>query len=331
MTKFSERAQGFPWPFAEGETDFRYSVNVEPARVRRTTATGGWGEHLVDLGGSDYTQLMQQRREVIAAHPERRRVLPGMEMACWDLLLYYLRDMAAAYPESMHLGEEGKNFHWRNDLLGTDQAFTFGQEESLPTDPLTFLASEIPDDLVLLTERDGELFFDAGLVTFAASWSVSFNVGMSMTEIHGPVPRMTAEGMTRRAEIFMRQLQPGQAYRRLNWSTSKHRGERLDTSLETYREWESEIPQLVEEEDWGSLQLRNELQHFVRLPMTGTVAFAIRTYILPLAEIREIPEWRDQLASILRELPEDLATYKGFGDFREEIVDYLAQPADSMG
>lgn len=319
----SERARGFPWPFPEGTDSFRYSVNVEPARVKRSTAVGEWGEHVVDLGGSDYVKLMRERRKVVAEHPGRRRVLAGMGLACWDLLLYYLRDMSISYPDFMHLDEDSGQFHWRNDLLGTNQSFRFGEDSTLPSDPLTFLACEVPDDLILLTERDGQLYFDAGLVTFAASWSVSFDVGMSMEEIHGPVPRMTKEGMTKRAETFLKRLQPEQVYRRLNWSTSKHRTSRLDTSLETYPEWGAEIPSLVRDGEWGSLLMRIELEHFIRLPMTGAVTFNIRTYVLPFAEIREISAWRNQLAAILRELPEDLATYKGFVDFRRDLVDYL--------
>ena len=47
--------------------------------------------------------------------------------------------------------------------------------------------------------RDGDLFGDAGVVTFAADWSFGFDVGMSFLEIHGPVPRLRESGVITRA------------------------------------------------------------------------------------------------------------------------------------
>lgn len=325
-TGVSEHAARLPWPFPDDLTAFRYSVNVEPARVPRRTVVGSWGEHLVDLGGSEYAEIMTERRRVLDADPARTRILPGMEPACWDLLLYYLRDLSVAHPDLMELAEDGDRFHWRNHRLGTDQVFVVGDRSSLPCDPMSFLGREVPDDLLLVKERDGQLHFDAGLVTFAAAWSVSFDVGMSMAEIHNPVPRLTREGITSRAEQFLARLPADQVYRRVNWTLSASGSRKLDVSLEELPRWGRDIPSLVRDEDWGSLQLRIEVEHFIRLPMTGAVTFNIRTHMTSLEEIRRIPAWRDQLAQVVLELPHDLATYKGFADYREPAMAWLTTP-----
>lgn len=322
----SEHAARLPWPFPDDLAAFRYSVNVEPARVHRTTAAGAWGEHIVDLGGAEYGEIMAHRRRILDEDPARTRILPGMEPACWDLLLYYLRDLAAAYPDLMELGEGGVNgetFHWRNHVLGTEQRFVIGDAASLPCDPMTFLGREIPDDLLLVKEREGQLHFDAGLVTFAAAWSVSFDVGMSMAEIHNPVPRLTRDGITSRAEQFLRRLPADQVYRRINWTLSASGSRLLDLSLEELPAWGADIPLLVRDQDWGRLQLRIEVEHFIRLPMTGAVTFNIRTHMASLEEIKQIPVWRDQLAQVVLELPEDIAAYKGFLDHREPAMAWL--------
>lgn len=321
-----DHAARLPWPFPDDLEQFRYSVNVEPARQWRATAAGGWGDTIVDLGGSEYPEIMAERRRIVAADPGRRRVMPGMEPACWDLLLYYLRDLALSFPQLMELAEDGDRFHWRNHVLGTDQAFVLGDASSLPTDPLTFLACEIPDDLLLVRQRHGGLHFDAGLVTFAAAWSVSFDVGMSMAEIHGPVPRLNAEQITSRAERFLTNLPADQVYRRANWTLSASGSRKLDVSLEELPEWGRDIPILVREGNWGALQLRIEIEHFIRLPMTGAVTFNIRTHMASLEQIKKIPAWRDQLARVVLELPEDLATYKGFADYREPAMAWLTDP-----
>ncbi len=316
-----------PWPFPDDLEAFRYSVNVDPARVPRPTAAGEWGRTIVDLGGAEYPQIMAERRRILDEDPHRVKLMPGMELACWDLLLYYLRDLDLSYPDVMHLtegvGGAPDAFHWRNDLLGTDQTFVLGKWESLPDGPFDFLAREIPDDLLLVTERDGRLYFDAGAVTFAAAWSVSFDVGMDMYEIHHPVPRLTREGITSRAEQFLRRLPSDKVYRRVNWTLSASGSRKLDVSLEELPEWGTDIPALVRDRRWGDLHLRIEVEHFIRLPMTGTVTFNIRTHMASLDEIKQVPSWAQQLATVIEELPEDLATYKGFADYRHRVVPWL--------
>lgn len=319
-----DHAARLPWPFNEDVNAFRYSVNVEPARVVRKTAAGEWGAHIVDLGGSEYPEIMADRRRILDADPSRLVILPGMELACWDLLLYYLRDLAVSYPEMMELSEDGDRFHWRNLVLGTDQEFVFGDASTLPYDPMTFLGREIPDDLLLVKERDGHLYFDAGLVTFAAAWSVSFDVGMSMDEIHGPVPRLTGEGITARAEQFLKRLPADQVYRRVNWTLSASGSRKLDVSLEELPEWGTDIPRLVREKRWGDLQVRIEVEHFIRLPMTGAVTFNIRTHMASLDEIKHVEPWCRQLIEVVNELPEDMAIYKGIADYRTEAMAWLA-------
>lgn len=326
----ADHAARLPWPFPDDLETFRYSVNVEPARVVRRTAAGEWGRHIVDLGDSDYPEIMADRRQILEADPSRLRIMPGMGPACWDLLLYYLRDLAISYPEIMHLDESGDQFHWRNHILGTDQRFCLGVDATLPQDPMTFLAREIPDDLLLVSERDGRMHFDAGLVTFAAAWSVSFDVGMNMDEIHGPVPRLTGEGITTRAETFLRRLPADEVYRRVNWTLSGSGSRKLDVSLEELPSWGRDIPLLVRDRNWGDLQVRIEVEHFIRLPMTGAVTFNIRTHMASLDEIKQVRAWREQLAAVVLELPEDIAAYKGFSHYRTEAMAWLlAQGEDS--
>jgi hypothetical protein len=317
-----------PWPFPDGYEAFRYSVNVDQARVPRTTLAGEWGRHIVDLGGAEYPRIMAERRAVLDTDPSRVKVLPGMERACWDLLLYYLRDLALSYPDVMRLDEgvagDPDAFHWHNDVLGTDRAFALGDEDSLPGGPLDFLAREVPDDLLLVRERDGRLHFDAGAVTFAAAWSVSFDVGMDMYEIHGPVPRMTGSGMTARAEQFLLRLPADQVFRRVNWNIAASPTRKYDIALESLPEWGRDMAAALRQGDAiENCQFRIELEHFIRLPMTGAVTFNIRTFMTSLAEVRRYPKYAEQLATILAELPDDLATYKGFIDLIPDMVAFL--------
>ena len=312
-----------PWPFAEEVSTYRYSVNVDPARTVRTTAAGEWGRHIVDLGGAEYPLIMAERRHVLATDPDRVKVRRGMDLACWDLLLFYLRDLAQSYPDLMSLEEDGDVLNWRNDVLGTDQRFVLGDSASLPGGPLVFLAGEIPDDLILMVERDGRMYFEAGAVTFAAGWAATFDVGMNMYEIHQPVPRMTATGMTARAEQFLRNVTTEQPFRRINWSFANSPTRTFDISLERLTEWGTHLPAALRDGNVADMQFRIEVEHFIRLPASGAVTFNIRSHMASLAEIRTVPAWSYQLANVLEELPDDMASYKSFLTCRREMVEFL--------
>lgn len=317
-----------PWPFPDDLERFRYSVNVDPARIARRTRAGEWGRHLVDLGGADYLTIMAEKRETHDRDPHRTKIRRGMELACWDVLLYYLRDLALSYPDLMRftegVGGDPGAFRWENDLLGTDQTFVLGAWDSLPHGPLEFLSREVPDDLLLVTERDGRLYFDAGAVAFAAAWSVSFDVGMDMYEIHGPVPRMAGEGIVARAEQFLLRLPADKVYRRLNWNLAASPTRTFDIALESLPDWGPDMAVRAAAGDAiPNVQLRIELEHFIRLPTTGAVTFNIRTFMASLTELRAQPAWCHQLAAVVEELPEDIATYKGFLDFRDDVVAFL--------
>jgi dimethylamine monooxygenase subunit A len=315
------RIAGFPFPF-RADT-YRYATNVEPARAPVETEAGGWGNGILDVDG-EYTAELTERARVLAADPSRLTVLPHMRPACWDALLTCLQELAAQYPESMELRRDGAELVWRNDLLGVGQRFREGDDDTLPGGPLGFLGSQIQDDIVLLDQREGSLWADAGLVTFAADWSLRFDIGMRFLEVHGPVPRIHEEGIIGRAERFLMRLQPGQEFRRTNWSMSVDR--RLDQSTEVYPEWgrdrrlvaEAPGPELAER-----LHLRVEVQHLIRLGASGAIMFLIRTYLLSLAELAQVPAWRERFGRVLAELPEDMADYKGLARYRRTASEWL--------
>lgn len=186
------------------------------------------------------------------------------------------------------------------------------------------------DDIVLHDQRDGDLFADAGVVTFAAGWSFGFDVGMTFLEIHGPVPRLRGSGVITRAREFLMRLQPNQIYRRTNWSMTI--GRTLDVSTETLPERLPDGVELdaVDDETFGRLvHLRVEIQHLIRLAESGAICFLIRSYMLPLADIATVEKWRVRTASILAELPEDIADYKGISAYRDRAVSWLGSRGPS--
>lgn len=312
----------FPYPF---RTDrFRYSTNVEPARVPVETAAGSWGSGILHLD-DDYAFEVAERARILESDPTRLQLLPHMRPAAWDALLTMLRELADRHP-SMTLAE-GPECVWRNEVLGVEQRFTVGDDASLPGGPLGFLGSQIQDDVVLLDQREGSLWVDAGNVTFAADWSMGFDTGMRFLEVHGPVPRVHEEGILPRAERFLMRLAPGQEYRRLNWTLGVDR--RLDHSTEVYPEWgpdRAAIGGAPLAEIGRRVHLRVELQHLVRLGASDAILFLIRTYLVSLEELAAVPPWRERLGRVLAELPDDMAAYKGLRGYRHRVAEWCLGP-----
>jgi hypothetical protein len=319
----TRRAQRYPFPFAADR--YRYSANVAPAPNSNPTAAGEWGDRVIDID-DDYLLELAERERILRADPTRKQVAPHMRPAIWDIITTLLPIMAADYPEVMAFRQTGPRCFWRNDLTGLELDFTVGDESTLPADPLAFIGGQIQDDIAVLDEREGSLWLDAGLVTFAADWSMGFDLGMRFEEIHGPVPRIHEEGIAGRAERFLMRLQPGETYRRTNWTMTIDR--RLDTSTETYPEWGRDRRLVLDDPAFADrVHLRTEVQHLIRLPETGAILFLVRTYLLSLTEIATVPEWRRRFGEVLRELPEDMAEYKGITRYRRHAAEWLLADA----
>ncbi|GAB5897375.1 DUF3445 domain-containing protein [Mycolicibacterium mageritense] len=325
ITTLPDRIRRFPFPYT-GD-NYRYSANVEPARKVVETEAGAWGGTVVDVD-EFYLAELKLRDDVLKRDPSRINTLPHMRPAVWDAITTLLPGMAEDNPTTMSFQRDGALCRWRNTLQNLDIEFTIGDDDSLPTgDPLRFLGGQIQDDIVFLDQRDKALWLDAGVVTFAADWSIGFDVGMNFTEIHSPVPRVNEEKIVSRAQHFLMSLQPGEAYRRTNWTMTIDR--RLDTSTETYPDWASDRGTIALDPALPDrVHLRVEVQHLIRLPHSGAVLFLIRTYLLPLSDIAKVPVWRKRMGEVLAELPDDMAEYKGIIRYRKAASDWLLSGSD---
>ena len=72
--------------------------------------------------------------------------------------------------------------------MGLDQRFTFGDAATLPREPLDYITRQAQGDFVVMDQREGDLWAEAGMVTTQADWSLDFDMGMTFKEWHGPVP-----------------------------------------------------------------------------------------------------------------------------------------------
>ena len=312
----------FPFPFSED--GYMYTVNMEP---HVPGPKGTVFEPMFDVD-EHYLSEMHDRALVLNEDPLRCQSLPHMTLAGWDLLELIMESKARDYPEWFELHKDGQAWHWINRPLGIDQKFTFLDESTLPYGPMEYITRQSQGDFTLQDQRDENLWMDAGMVTTQADWSLDFDIGMGFHEWHAPVPRAHEMGVFDRALKFLLKLQHGAPVRRFNWTLTVD--PLLDTSPENYPKWGPMRADIRPENVGERMHLRVELQTLHRLPRSNSLAFGIRCYLIRFDDLVTIPKWGRRLHRVLRDIPDDLATYKGFLRNRNSLVQWLSQYDDGL-
>ncbi|MGB2534554.1 MAG: heme-dependent oxidative N-demethylase family protein [Candidatus Puniceispirillum sp.] len=307
----------FPFPFHKDS--FMYSVNMEQ---HSGGPEGSVYEKRFDVD-EHYLSEMKDRAMVLDEDPLRCQSLPHMNLAGWDLLELIMISKSEDYPDLFELHRDGSKWRWINRPMQIDDSFVFMDNSTLPYPPMEYITRQAQGDFCLLDQRDNNLWMDAGMVTTQADWSLDFDIGMNFFEWHAPVPRAHEMGIFKRALKFLLAIQQGTPARRLNWTLTVN--PLLDTSQENYHKWGIDKASLSPDNVGEKQYLRVELQTFFRLPRSNALVFPIRCYLIKFADVVTIPKWGRRLHRVLRDIPDDLATYKGFINNRSLLVDYLSK------
>lgn len=180
--------------------------------------------------------------------------------------------------------------------------------------PLDAAARLVPEDLVLMVERDGRLVFGGGSVCFPNRWDLRSKLGCTMAEVHAPVALLN-EQLEGPVDRFFERLRPERSYWRLGWGI-------LDTD-----DWFTPLdgtarPRPLDPAP-GDLHVRVERETLRRFPRTNAVLFTIRTYVTPLDLTVTTPAARAKLADALDVMPRDVRGYKDLADTADRIVAHL--------
>ncbi|MCB5191219.1 DUF3445 domain-containing protein [Methylobacillus arboreus] len=310
----------FPFPFAEDH--YMYSVNIEQ---HQPGAKGSIVEHAFDID-EHYVSECEDKLITLGQDKGRYAALPHMMDAQWDFLELSMESLSRDYPHLFTLTKDGERWTWRNGPLGIEDSFVFGDAATLPLEPFEYMGRQVQGDFVLLDQREGTLFADAGFITSQADWSLAFDVGMSWHEWHGPVPQVEKMGIMDRALKFLMSLQQGNPVRRLNWTMTIN--PRLDTSPEHFPEWGPDKLKVTAQNAGEKAHLRVELQTMFRLPRSNAILFSIRCYLISLEELATYPRWAKRFHRVLRDLHPDLLEYKGIKVYHEAVLAWLSQHDD---
>lgn len=314
--KWTADLEHFPYPF-KGST-YRYSNNSFPMQI----------PICVEIT-PDYKDEMMLKRDLLTNHPERcYQSLPHTLTGQWEIVELVIDHLVTKYPN--HFAIEKKNTHWafHNKFFDEKEEFKFGDEQTLPYEPLAFISRHVQEDLIYMMQRDGDLYLDAGQLCFPANWSLAFNLGMKFKNIHHPIPGFKEEGLDDRILQFLLRIEAGNPLERKNWSLMA--GDRLDTSLETFDQWGKLRKQVTKENTGKLVHIRVEVQKLFRLPRTNSILFTIHTHLLSLEKLSSNREWLQEFYDILSELPSHIVDYKGISLFKGAVLEYLEEQLESV-
>ncbi len=171
-----------------------------------------------------------------------------------------------------------------------------------------------PDMLLMAPDGQGEHRLCGGVLCFPTSWALEEKLGQPMSFIHGPVPGLN-QAMGPQIGQFLARLKPGTAYFRHNWGLAAVDELNLHPALRRPR------PALPL--DPARLWLRVEHQALLALPSGSGLVFGIRIELMPVETVRAHATAAAGLKRALETMPAAMADYKGIGDVRLPLANWL--------
>ena len=174
--------------------------------------------------------------------------------------------------------------------------------------PLEAAARLVPEDLLLLAPRrqnnsdDPSWHLEAAALAFPAHWVLAEKMGQPMQMIHQPVPHYD-ERLTRPVDRFFTAMKIGPISSRMNWSLQ------IGRSLFTPRRVSRKAA--ANNDDFHQLFLRVENQTLRKLPVTGYIAFTIRTHMLPMTLWQDDRDALQSMADMMQNMSPATKLYKG--------------------
>lgn len=180
--------------------------------------------------------------------------------------------------------------------------------------PLDAVARLVPEDLVLMVERDARLVFGAGSVCFPNRWDLRSKIGLGLADVHRPVALLN-EQLEAPIDAFFDRLTPQRSFWRLGWGV-------LDTA-DWYTPTDGTAAPRPSAPTPDQLFLRVERETLRRFPRTNAVLFTIRTYVTSIPDVACAASTAERLAASLDALPDPVRAYKDVASFAPTLIDHL--------
>lgn len=180
--------------------------------------------------------------------------------------------------------------------------------------PLEGASRLVAEDLVLMVERDGRLVFGGGSVCFPNRWDLRSKLGLTLREVHAPVPLLD-EQLGDPVDRFLARLTPERSYWRLGWGI-------IDVP-EGYTPADGTGSRRAEAPEPCDLYVRVERETLRRFPRTSCVLFTIRTYVAPVIDVIGARSAATSIADLVGVMPDAVREYKDLAGIGDDFVQFL--------
>ena len=277
--------------------------------------------NLIECDEYYQSEVLHKRQLLHEDHPYYFKAAPVARQAQWEVLDIVLHSLAKHYPTHFVLTKHDNQWHWRNNLLQEEQSFVFGDEATLPLQPLDWVGRQVQEDLLIL---DATAHLIGGQLCFPSGWSLEEKMNRHFLEIHAPLPALM-NPMMQTAGKLMERIPVGKPIQRNNW------GFRVTAQLDLssrhsswYRTRLQEVSSSLTNNTIGDeVFIRIEHQTLTKLPLSGCVLFTIHTYNNALAREVKDPARAKALLTFLQDVPPDLLEYKLMTPFIQPLLSYL--------
>lgn len=263
--------------------EFRWRLGV------RSLDLADWIEFGVDSDGPD-GWLAEKRRILAERHDTVFAVLDGIEPEATEV--------AAAIIEHLEVHAPDRPRHVDPSLH-----------------PLDAASRLVPEDLVVMVEREGRLVFGGGSVCFPNRWDLRSKLGRTMSEVHAPVAGLNAQ-LESNIDQFLDRLRPDRPFWRLGWGI-------IDVA-DGYTPADGTGPERPVGPNPSEMFVRVERETLRRLPDTGCVLFTIRTYVAPISSTLTDAASSGALGTALSAMPSGIREYKDLVGHANGLVELLA-------
>ncbi len=184
--------------------------------------------------------------------------------------------------------------------------------------PLYAAARAVADDLCLMEKRGGDWTLAALSLSAGTFFTAAEVIGKPLGALHAPVPGFSGRFLPRVARIFDA-LGADTVLERRNWTVMA--GD--DLFAPDGAAIRARVGGLAPEAAAGTLHIRVERQTLRRLPASGGLAFGIRIWRHPLADLDAEPRRRAAFARAWRDAPADFRAYKRLAAYDSLVEAYL--------
>ena len=289
MMRFMPIVESLPYaPWGERgsvvDGEFRWRLGVRPLDL------ANWIEFGTDSDGPE--GWLAKKQELLAEHH-------GTVFAVLDGIEPEATEVAAAIVE--HLAQ---------------RAPTRPRDIDPTKHPLDAVSRLVPEDLVLMVERDGRLVFGGGSVCFPNRWDLRSKLGQTMSDVHAPVAGLN-EQLETNIDQFLDRLRPDRPFWRLGWGI-------IDVA-DGYTPSDGTGPDRPVGPGPGEMFVRVERETLRRLPETGCVLFTIRTYVVPISAAARDDASSHAMGVALSAMPAGIRSYKDLVDLADPIAAMFAE------